>query len=199
MNRACLLRGMAAPSQPPREILCAFARRKPMVPAAADDAAIHTSSISKAWCRSRALRVCREPARAAVASKIPRAAPTHHVARIPHCNANNVGEVIGKIVGWATEKYSTQILAVTWSCKIPYVIAAATQSAQIFSVSILWMPTLSFPSPRRGTAHGTPGSPTSSKWQSPPRMPRQPFQQYKGGASLAKSVRLPEHPHPGSA
>lgn len=136
MNRACCATGTAAARNPCRWIAPFTARKNPAIPASRAVAAMHCSNAASGRIRSRADTGGREPARAARARRIPKPAPTHHVAKIPQPSASSVGDSVGKIRGWPIVKYSTQTLAVIWSCRMPYMIAAATLSSQILIASI---------------------------------------------------------------
>src|SRR5712692_10158537 len=136
MNLACFDAGIAVANHPFSDIWPALASKNPVIPAATEPNAMQSSNIASGRQRSRADNVGPKPNRAETASPTPRQHPTHHVASIPHCKARRLGDVSGSILGCATEKYSTQILAVTWSWRIPYVIAAARLSNQIFTASI---------------------------------------------------------------
>ena len=77
------------------------------------DAAITSSNFPIGFRSVEARNFGRDPARAAIRRSKPRNAPTHHVAIIPQTRPNNVGECVAKTGGWNTEKYSTQMRAVT--------------------------------------------------------------------------------------
>ena len=167
MNRACFDAGTAVANHPFSDITPALARKNPAIPATTEPNAMQSSNIASGRYRSRAESVGPKPNRAETASPTPRQPPTHHVARIPHCKASRLGDVSGSILGCAIEKYSTQIPAVTWSWRIPYVIAAARLSNQIFTASIT--------APKRQKSHSLPGAAIARKvaYQSAPGKRRQ--------------------------
>lgn len=70
-----------------------------MIPARNEEAAIAISRIATGRIKVRTVTGGRLPIRAEIESKTPSAAPTHHVANIPHSNAKAVGEVRGRIIG----------------------------------------------------------------------------------------------------
>jgi len=135
MHRACFDAGMAVANHPFPNIRPSLARKNPVIPAAIEPRAMQSSNSASGRWRSRVDSGGPNPSRAETASPTPRQHPTHHVARIPHCKARRVGDVSGSTLGCTIEKYSTQILTVTWSWSTPYAIAAARLSNQIFTAS----------------------------------------------------------------
>src|SRR6478672_4435838 len=109
MNAECFGGGITKANHPERAITCVLAKQNPSRPDRSDATAMQIRSLAMGVRRSRAASGRREPMRADAASPNPKPAPTHHVARNPHWNARSVGDVRGKTMGCAMEKYSTQM------------------------------------------------------------------------------------------